>query len=267
MTAAGSIQRFEGPAASAPPAQPARPASGGASPALGTAVSVLLLARTPGVQALWGWSRVVRGPAALARSRGLRFAKVLGSGHEGGFGLRPSGTRHGLFATFDDEAAADAFLDPDTPLMQAYRRHADERFSVKLRAFSCKGSWSGTAVPVAVVAPDADQPLAALTRASIRPSAAARFWRLAPPAQAGLAGAEGCVLAAGLGEAPLLRQCTFSLWDSVRHMDAYARSGAHLAAIRASVDARFFSESMFVRFVPSAAHGAWLGRRYGADAA
>jgi hypothetical protein len=225
---------------------------------------VLLLARTPGVQALWGWSRVVRGAAAIARSPGLRFAKLLGSGHEGGFGLRPSGTRHGLFATFDDEAAADAFLDPGAPLMQAYRRHADERFSVKLRAFSCKGTWSGTAVPLAAVAPGAGQPLAALTRASIRPAAAARFWRLAPPAQAGLANAQGCALAVGLGEAPLLRQCTFSLWDSVRHMDAYARSGAHLAAIRASVDSSFFSESMFVRFVPSAARGVWLGRRYGA---
>jgi spheroidene monooxygenase len=265
MTAAGTVQHFEGPAAAASPVQPARRAAGDA-PVLGTAVSVVLLARTPGVAALWGWSRVVRGPSALSRARGLRFAKVLGSGHEGGFGLRPSGNRHGLFATFEDAASAEAFLDPDAPLMRAYARHADECFSVQLRAFSCKGAWSGTAVPLAAAPPAPDQPLAALTRASIRPAAAARFWRLAPPAQADLALAEGCALAVGLGEAPLLRQCTFSLWKSVHDMDRYARSGAHLAAIRASHDARFFSESMFVRFVPSAVRGRWLGRDLGGAA-
>lgn len=274
MTATGSVHSFESadsgagaalaPSANAPSrSAPGRPGDG----AVGSAVSVLLLAQTPGWSAPWGWSRIVRGPAALAAARGLRFAKVLGSGHEGGFGLKPSATRHGVFATFDDESAADAFLDDSTPLMRAYARHAAERFSVKLRAFSVKGSWSGTAVPLSAEPPGPTEPLAALTRASIRPSAAARFWRFAPPAQAGLADVAGCRLAVGLGEAPLLRQCTFSLWDSVAHMDRYARSGAHLAAIRASYDASFFSESMFVRFVPIDPRGVWLGRHYGAAGA
>jgi spheroidene monooxygenase len=266
---AGAVQRFDsaaGPAAAGAHdrAGPVRAAPSGTC---GPAVSVLLVARTPGLSAAWGWSRVVRGPAALAGSRGLRFAKVMGSGHEGGFGLRPSGDRHGVFATFDDESAADAFLDPAAPLMRAYARHADECFHVKLRAFSCKGTWSGRAVPLSALVPPPDRPLAALTRASIRPASAARFWRLAPPAQAGLAEAEGCRLAVGLGEAPLLRQCTFSLWDSVHHMDRYARGGAHQAAIRAAVQERYFGESMFVRFVPSEARGRWLGRDHGDVAA
>jgi hypothetical protein len=269
VTATGTVHSFEGAASGAEAAVPVdapRAAPHGVSadgPRLGTAVSVLLLAQTPGASALWGWSRIVRGPSALSTAHGLRFAKVLGSGHEGGFGLKPSGTRHGVFATFEDEAAADAFLDEDSPLMRAYARHAAERFSIKLRAFSVKGRWSGAAVPLSAEPPPPARPLAALTRASIRPAAAARFWRLAPPAQAGLADATGCRLAVGLGEAPLLRQCTFSLWDSVADMDLYARGGAHLAAIRASHDASFFSESMFVRFVPVDPRGVWLGRRFG----
>ena len=69
-----------------------------------------------------------------------------------------------------------------------------------------------------------------------------------------------CLLAMGLGEAPLLRQATFSLWDSAAAMDAYARTGAHLDAIRAAWKHQFFSESMFVRFVPLQLQGQWKGR-------
>jgi quinol monooxygenase YgiN len=75
--------------------------------------------------------------------------------------------------------------------------------------------------------------------------------------------AEGCLLAMGLGEAPLLRQATFSVWESQAAMDAYARSGAHQEAIRASVQDDWFSESMFVRFVPLQLSGRWKGRHYG----
>ena len=67
----------------------------------------------------------------------------------------------------------------------------------------------------------------------------------------------------GLGEAPLLRQATFSLWRDAKAMDAYARNGAHQAAIQAAWQHRFFSESMFVRFTPIAVQGSWKGRFYG----
>ena len=44
-------------------------------------------------------------------------------------------------------------------------------------------------------------------------------------------------------------------------MDAYARSGAHLAAIKAAMQGDYFSESMFVRFQPFDADGSWKGKR------
>ena len=226
---------------------------------------VLLLADiAPGAR-LWGWSRIVRGAAALAGVPSLRLAKVLGSGYDGGFGLRPSVSRQGLFLAFDSGAQAARFL-AEAPLLQAYRVRSRELLVVTLAAYSVRGSWGGATLAPAAAAPSAG-PIAALTRASIRPAAAARFWRHAPPAQAGLADAPGCRLAVGLGEAPLLRQATFSLWDSAQSMDAYARSGAHLDAIRAAASQRFFSESMFVRFVPLSVRGTWKGRDHGDAAA
>jgi len=115
----------------------------------------------------------------------------------------------------------------------------------------------------APLAADGPVRVAALTRASIHPLRALAFWRKAPPAEVSLAQAPGCLLAAGLGEAPVLRQATFSIWDSVAAMDAYARSGAHLAAIKAAHREGYFSESMFVRFVPLAIQGQWKGVVYG----
>ena len=39
----------------------------------------------------WGWMRLVQGAAAFKDTPGLLFTKVMGSGHEGGFVLRPRG--------------------------------------------------------------------------------------------------------------------------------------------------------------------------------
>ncbi len=227
--------------------------------ATSTEVAVLALADFEPASRLWGWSRFVLGRRDARRARGLRFVKVLGSGEGGGFGASPSASIQGLFCAFDDDAAADAFLGSSGPF-DAWRRRAREHFSVRLRAYSSRGSWSGKRFEIAAE-PPREGPIAALTRASIRPTRALRFWRMEPDAERDLEAARGCLLAAGVGEAPLLRQATFSVWESVAAMDAYARTGAHLAAIRASAAGAFFSESAFVRFVPYDARGTWRGRR------
>ena len=223
-----------------------------------TQVATLLLADIAAGSRLWGWARIVRGPAALRDVPGLRFCKVLGSGHEGGFGLKPSASRQGLFCVFDDDRSARAFLS-DNAQVQAYRGRANELLTVRLAPYSVRGAWAGTTLHASAGAP-AHGPIAALTRASIRLPAAPAFWRHAPASQASLEAAPGCLLAVGLGEAPLLRQATFSVWDRVASIDAYARQGAHLAAIRASQTHRYFTESMFVRFVPLSMRGTWKGR-------
>ena len=81
-----------------------------------------------------------------------------------------------------------------------------------------------------------------------------------PAAERALGTAQGVLLAVGIGEAPLLRQATFTIWESVAAMDRYARSGAHREAIEAARNGGFFSESMFVRFVAYGAQGSWKGR-------
>jgi hypothetical protein len=210
---------------------------------------------------LWGWSRLVRGQSGLRGAAGLRFAKVLGSGVEGGFGLKPSASILGLFCVFQDAASADAFTANDG-LMRRWQDRSRESFCVKMQVYSCRGSWAGNRLAVTATPPQAG-PVVSLTRASIKPSRAAAFWRMQPPAERSLERATGCRLAIGVGEAPLLRQATFTVWDDVAAMDRYARSGAHQEAIVAAARGGFFSESMFVRFAPYEIHGQWKGSSIG----
>jgi spheroidene monooxygenase len=224
-------------------------------------VCVLLLFDSNSV--LWAWSRLVKGPRALRGVPGLRKAKVLGSGVDGGFvAWAPSATRQGLFCVFDDEPQARSFVET-SPIVAQYRRHARELCTVVLQPLSSRGSWDGFALSVGAVSPAEPRPVAALTRASIRPTRMWDFWRRAPAAQVALEAVAGCRLGVGLGEVPLLRQATFSIWDSVAAMDAYARHGAHQEAIMASRAGDHFSEWMFVRFAVLQLRGQWIGRQHG----
>jgi hypothetical protein len=222
-------------------------------------VAVVVLADITAQFRLWGYARFVVQRFAMHSVKGLVFFKVMGSGHEGGFGLRPSGSRQALFCLFNGDAAADDFLRSD--LVARYAKRSREFLTTKLHAYSSKGTWSGAKMAVTRQEPS-QGPIFTLTRAAIRPSRVRAFWRMQPASEVALNQASGCLFATGVGEAPLLRQATLSLWSSTQAMDAYARSGAHMAAIQAAYAGDYFSESMFVRFVPSHLQGNWRGRHY-----
>jgi hypothetical protein len=224
-------------------------------------VGVIVLANLEPNARARGFAHLAFGRLTLLRTPGLKFAKILGSGREGGFLPQPSFTHQGLFTTFDTQANADAFLASRSPILEGYRAHSRELFSAKLNAYASRGKWSGRQ-PLSVTTSVPSGPIASLTRASIRPMQAAKFWRHAPPSETSLRQVDGCLVAAGLGEMPLFRQATFTIWDSEAAMERYARSGAHLSAIRAAHAQGFFSESLFARFVPYDMRGTWAGRTW-----
>lgn len=223
----------------------------------------------------WSWLRLVAGAAPYKDVPGLTLVKVMGSGHGGGFGLRPSATHQGLICTFSHLDLALRFL--EGPAVQAYRSRARECWTGVMQVQSAKGLWDKqawqTSSPESLGSSSETEkknesegapraPFAVLTRASIVPSKAMAFWRYAPAAQADLAQATGCLLAMGLGEAPLVRQCTFSLWQDTSSMLQYARQGAHQVATAAAYKHQFFSESLFVRMQVLQMAGVWQGRSY-----
>ncbi len=217
----------------------------------------------------WGWLRLVAGATPYKDVPGLTMVKVMGSGHGGGFSLRPSATHQGLICTFTHLDLALQFL--DSPTLQAYRSRARECWSGVMLVQSARGHWdkqawqasSPEALGERAASEEAQHaPFAVLTRASIVPTKAMAFWRYAPAAQADLSHAPGCLLAMGLGEAPLVRQCTFSLWQDTAAMLQYAHQGAHQAASAAAYRHQFFSESLFVRMQVLQMAGVWQGRSF-----
>ena len=146
MTGTG-LRRTAAEAAWREPKAPPTDRAADAEASSGGPVAVLLLVELAPGALLWGWSRVALGALPLRQVPGLRFAKALGSGQRGGFGLRPSLRRQGLFVLFDRERDADAFI-AASPVMQAYRNHAGELCIAKLRATASRGSWSGQGIAV-----------------------------------------------------------------------------------------------------------------------
>ena len=232
------------------------------APPLSGVVFILLVDYMRQHQA-WGWLRLMSGPSALREAPGLGFAKVMGSGQGGGFSLRPSATHQGVIACFDRWDNALAFMQGSW--VKAVRDRARESWVGLLSVQSARGHWdqqdwvptSDAAVQGSPVSPS--PALAVLTRASIRPAKAMAFWRHAPAAQSDLDQSDGCQLAIGLGEAPLLRQCTFSVWRDAPAMRAYAHHAAHQQAIQAAYKHQFFSESLFVHLRPLYMNGVWKG--------
>ena len=120
---------------------------------------------------LWGWLRIAQGAYSLGDVPGLRFAKVMGSGHAGGFGLRPSASHQGLVCVFDTLAAAQAFC--DGAVFAQYRSRARELCFGLFGIQSSRGAWDGVSwTPQAGVAGSEQSRgglVAAITRASNRP--------------------------------------------------------------------------------------------------
>jgi spheroidene monooxygenase len=221
----------------------------------------------------WGWLRLVAGATPYKDVPGLTMVKVMGSGHSGGFSLRPSATHQGLICTFSHLDLAQKFL--ESPAVQAYRERASECWTGVLTVQSARGHWDKQIWQASSSEAMGDQgqvqasmpaqpagPFAVLTRASIIPTKAMAFWRYAPAAQADLDKSPGCLLAMGLGEAPLVRQCTFSLWQDTAAMLNYARQGAHQVASAAAYKHQFFSESLFVRMQVLQMAGVWRGQPF-----
>jgi len=209
---------------------------------------------------LWALAQMGLARRPLARTPDIGFWKLCGSGIGEGFTPIPNFGVFAILATWPDEATARART-ASAPVFAAYHRHASEAWSVFLAPSSARGLWSGqTPFEPSGTAADGDGPLAALTRATIRPARAMRFWKREPDISAMIGRDPNVAFKIGIGEMPLFHQVTFSIWPSASTMAAFARTGPHAEAIRAVRDEGWFSEELYARFRVLGDAGSWAGQ-------
>jgi hypothetical protein len=187
---------------------------------------------------------------------GLAFWRVLGTGRGADTGPSADLHRTGLFAVWDDAADLDCFL-AATPRAWA---HAAERYDVRLRAIGGHGSWRGVTVLEGLERGDEGGPIAVVTRADVRAAAWRRFRASGPAVSAELRRAPGLLAVAGIGELPVGRLGTFSLWSGTAAMIAFSRAPHHADVVRRTRAERWYGEELFARFEPFGASGTWDGR-------
>lgn len=205
---------------------------------------------------LWAFAMMGFARLLLPSTPDIGFWKLCGSGTGEGFTPVPNFGVYAILATWPDHDTARTRI-ASAPIFERYRSHAAEDWTVFLSPTSVKGEWAG--VEPFHTSADETGPLAALTRATVKPSIAAQFWKRVPDISSVIGQDQNVAFKIGIGEVPLLHQVTFSIWPDAKRMANFARTGHHADAIRAVRDNDWFREELYARFAVKSDYGTWNG--------
>jgi hypothetical protein len=176
----------------------------------------------------------------------------MGSGKNGTFDIRPDFNQWAIMVFFN----ADQFPEEDVQRLLGNFIvgwwnffKADTRFFL-LEPYAGHGTWDGKSfVDNRNKMDDPEGKIGVLTRATIRLSRLQHFWKAVPKTADQLEANKGFVFSIGIGEIPFIKQATFSVWESIEDMKAFAyKKMAHQDVIRRTRKESWYSEEMFLRF-------------------
>jgi len=113
-----------------------------------------------------------------------------------------------------------------------------------------RGLWDGKKRFLATGQPlEPNERIAVLTRATIRLNRLQSFWKHVDAVNKEMLASDGYIISYGIGEWPLLRQATFSIWQSQEKMMQFAyKNKNHAAVITKTRSENWYSEDLFARF-------------------
>ena len=183
---------------------------------------------------------------SLPKMPGVLFGKAMGCGRGAAFSVWPDWNRWAAIIECSDEAAEKAVL--QSAPFAALKKASVLNHSWRLSAIKKKGCWDGQS-PFEIMGDPGAGEVAVLTRANIAPLQIPAFIHHSYATTEALKTAPGLRFSLGMGELPLIRQATFTIWESDAVMAAYAyQNHQHIAAMKAKNKAGMFTEEMFVRF-------------------
>lgn len=206
---------------------------------------------------LWAFAQMGFARLAMPNVKGIGTWKLCGSGTGEGFTPLPNTSVYAVLATWPDHDTARRALF-GAGVFRRYSAMASEEMTLFLTPTSAKGTWAGEQ-PFEVSA-ESTGPIAALTRATVKPKIAAKFWGRVPGISSVIGKDPNVMFKIGIGEAPMLHQVTFSIWPDAASMAQFARKdGPHAEAIRAVRTEGWFKEELYARFRVDAVEGVWDG--------
>ncbi len=173
--------------------------------------------------------------------------KLMGCGSGDGFSVVPDLSTYCL-----------VHASPDPQTLERLRRSRFYRLVSKpavtalhfyLTPLSGHGTWGGQELFAYSKRRNPDRPCVVLTRARVARSHLLAFWRHVPIVSEQLHHHSGCCYAQGFGEHPLLSLATFSVWENLEQMRAFAyQHTPHHDTVRLAMRDQWLSESLFARF-------------------
>jgi heme-degrading monooxygenase HmoA len=205
-------------------------------------------------------TRLGRDRRTLQHTDGLQFWRLMGTGNGRNTGPSVDLRRRAVFAVWDDDIALDQFL-RSSPVATAWREAA-EAWHVRLRLISGGGEWRGREIlrPMTVATDDEPGPIVTLTRANVRAKHWRTFAQVSRATNIEVAAADGLLRVVGVGEAPIGKQATVSVWQDEAALTSFAyRNAGHIEVMRRTRQEGWYSEEVFARFQPYASSGSWDG--------
>ena len=190
----------------------------------------------------------------LWTNKKIRFWKLLGCGKGGGFSKKPDWQQWAILVVREEEDSQDT---QQNLLKTMYGKFIAgwytwwncETYTFLLEPVSGHGCWdSHEPLGTLPFKKDHTGKVAVLTRATIRLNKLLRFWEHVKDTADSLQSANGLLYTVSIGEVPFIKQATFSIWNSIDDMNAYAYSTLHKEVIRKTREEKWYREELFVRF-------------------
>jgi hypothetical protein len=192
----------------------------------------------------------------LFLNRDIAFYKLMGTGKNGSFDIWPDLSQWSVMVFYKKEKYSTTDFQKLTQKLLGgfiftWLRlfKANTRF-FHLEPYAGHGTWDKRSFIAQRKTPEeTDGKIAVLTRATISIKGLIPFWKAVPSTSLHLNQHPGFVYSIGIGEVPLIKQATFSIWETEAEMKSYAyKMRAHQEVIRRTRTEKWYDEEMFLRF-------------------
>ncbi len=182
------------------------------------------------------------------------FWKLLGTGKNGHFSLKPDWQQWGLLAVWYSKAEFDEFYSHSF-ITSWWKFFGVEKWTILCEPLQSHGKWGGKEPFGSAVMTDHEGPIVVLTRANIKYSKFKQFWSSVGDVTNQLYQAKGYIMSVAIGEV-YSKPATFSIWQNMDDMKAFSYAGGeHADVIKRARKENWLSEELFTRFRPIESFG------------